>query len=227
MSDSHNKSLRDIIVNNRLLAIAILALFLAIILTLIAKDILQDFIFMPLAYLFWIGKLIFESFDQRAIWIAFLIVSTVSAVIFTYPIFQVRLRHKETTLDNKNRIMLWKERLEATDRGEYLKWRLAQHLGTMIADTIAYQEGFTRDQIILRLLSGKLNLPPDIQAYLLAAHKAHSFTDQLSDQLVSLTGSTRTALDLEPERIAGIIEAYLGFNSMLLDPMDHENTLDD
>jgi hypothetical protein len=213
MSDSYSKSLRAIIINHRLLAIIILALLIAVPLTLFAEEFLQDVIFMPLAYLFWLGKLIFESFDQLTIWIAFLILSTVLAVIFTIPGFQVRPRHKVTTKDNLNRIMQWKERLDATERGEYLKWRLAQHLGTMIADTIAYQEGFTRDQVINNLLAGEIDLPTDIQEYLLAAHKSHSFTDQQPNHLSSLMDSSRTALDLEPERIAGIIEAYLQLRS--------------
>jgi hypothetical protein len=60
-------------------------------------------------------------------------------------------------------LVRWIHRAEQSD---YYKWRLAQHLGNLSWQVMAYREGTTPQDLRDRLRAGRLDLPPIVLAYL-------------------------------------------------------------
>ena len=172
-------------------------------------DIVRELILVPVSYLIWIGGLLYRSFDQRALWTSLIII----IVIVSWA--SLKLKRSASLPDSRNpdilphRIEIWSKRLKDVHRGTYMKWRLSQHMSNLVLDSIAYRAGFTRDQIDKNILKGSLELPEDIQAYLLAA-RGFEVADSMSGR--NIYSSVPKPMDLPPERIAEFIENYLVVN---------------
>jgi hypothetical protein len=187
-----------------LLFIVFFLIFLAISLVFL-QDLIWEFIAVPLAYLIWIGKLFFKSLDQKALWISFLIISLITSVL---SLNISSKRTLETIFVRGARVkgvLLWKERLEDTKRGEYLRWRLAQHLSTMVLEGVAYRHGLTFDQAKKKLRDGALEIPETIRTYLEASQKMPVITGRLKRLLTP----TESPLDIDPEMIVEYLETDL------------------
>lgn len=191
---------------NRLLISFGISFVLALLMINVWGDLVRELILLPISYLIWIGGLLYRSFDQRALWTSLIII----IVLISWA--SLKLKRSADKPENKNldlflnRIEIWSKRLKDVHRGTYMQWRLAQHLSGLVLDSLAYRAGLTREQIDQKILSGTLNIPDDIQAYLLAA-RGFEVADSMSGR--KFFSSVPRPLDLPPERIAEFIENYL------------------
>lgn len=169
-------------------------------------DIVRELILVPISYLLWIVGLLYRSFDQRALWTSLIII--VALVSWA----SLKVRRSAVQLDSKkpdvlpHRIEIWSKRLKDVHRGTYMKWRLSQHMSNLVLDSIAFRSGLTREQIEEKVLNNSLELPSEIQAYLLAA-RGFEIADSMSGR--KFFSSVPKPMDLPPERIAEFIEQFL------------------
>jgi len=189
--------------NRRIFIIIGLSVILIVVTLLFLQDLVREVVIVPLSYAIWYGKLIYESFDQEAIWVSFLIIFVVIAIL------SMNISRKRTISTDHFRgtsakgVHLWRERLQDTKRGEYLKWRLAQRLSVMIIEAQAYRYGLTTAQIEEMLNNGTLEIPDAIRAYLRASQNPPSFTGKIASYFFS---TEEYPLDLDPEKIADFLE---------------------
>jgi hypothetical protein len=84
-----------------------------------------------------------------------------------------------------------------------LQWRLTRHLHDLLLDAIICRTGLPREQIMQRRNQADLDLPVEIQAYLIAGHQSEAVPRQFLDD------QSPQALSLPPDEIADFIEDYL------------------
>jgi len=180
----------------------------------------------PLAYLIFIIRLVAISIGQQTLWIAFIILSTLIAVI------SLAINREEQPQDipkdkkYPTRLQTWIKTLDQKEQSEYFKWNLAQNLSNLFVEALAYHQGASRDQVLQKLKNGMLDLPPDVLAYLQVSQTPFSQTGLVSynpgNWYVRIWDSifkrqtlktTKSPLDLEPEKIIHYLENYLGFDS--------------
>ncbi len=193
----------------RLIITIVLSLLLGLLVIVFRQNWINELILVPLSFLLWIGELLYRSFDQQILWVSLLIL----LVIISWTSLKIRrtnLRPSHAEGErHPHRIERWSKRLKDLHRGTYMQWRLAQHIRNLVLDALAYQAGLTRKQIEERITQGAIDLPNEIQAYLLAA-RGFETSNAMSRRM--LFTSVPQPLDLPPEEIAEFIESYLGMS---------------
>jgi hypothetical protein len=96
----------------------------------------------------------------------------------------------------------------------------------LLIEAIAYHQGNSRQQVRQQVETGKLDLPPDILAYLqisqkpftqsgLASYATSNWLVQIWETIVKqpAPGMSKSPLDLEHEKIIAYLEKYLNFEA--------------
>lgn len=180
---------------------------LGLLITIFWQELIRELILVPLTYLIWLGRLIYRSFDQQALWTSLLI------LVITLAWLSLRLKpgvskgHVDAETDFPQRVLLWRRRLDEADRGTYMKWRLAQHLSELVVDALIYRTGQTRQQIDQELDMNFADLPDELVRYMRAA-RGFETNATMSRRLFS--PRVPQPLDLPPETILRFLEEYLG-----------------
>lgn len=198
-------------------------LIIAVILT--YRNALRALVLVPITFVIYVFRLITGSIQQEVLWVTFVIITSVIAFFSLSPRRDRSL--EELVEGNKypTRLHRWMETVRRKKRSEYFKWNLAQDLGNLFLEAIAYRQGLTHSQVLHRLRAGQLNLPPEVQAYLEAAQNPYSgngvngsangnWIAQIWQNLTKPRTTSRpkkgqSPLDLEPEIIIRHLEAYL------------------
>jgi len=191
------------------------------------RDSMRAIILVPVAYVIFIFRLITANINQEILWITFVIISIVIALL------SLGLRWdfstEEATTGNKypTRLHDWINIVHKKQHSEYFKWNLAQDLSNLFIEAIAYRQGISRSQVLQRLSTGTLDLPDDILAYLQISQTPFTQTGLTSKNKLNwfsrLLGILRnhsdiqvvngqSPLDLEPEKIIFYLEDYLEFD---------------
>ncbi len=188
---------------NRLLPL-VLILLVAGLLALLVQDLARQLIVTPLLLLYWVGRLLFESIPQIIIWWLFLFIALLAAgrSLFQHRRAQPRPPKKKKT--NPERIENWVKLLQDADQETYYKWQLAQHMQELILAALAYHERLTPKEIRHRLAEEKLEIPPEIRAYLEASMT--SFSHLIGPRSLFRPEARATPLELEMEQIIQFLE---------------------
>lgn len=181
----------------------LLGLIAAIIVIVYGQEFVQEWVVLPLSYLSWFGKLIYRSFDQRVLWVSLVIVVILLAGLSLNRGHQHADEADDFGSSFLQRIQVWRQRLQAADRGAYLQWRLSRYLHDLLLEAIIYRTGFPREQILQGSNQAGLDLPEEILAYLIAGQQSESAPRQFLD------AQPPQALNLDPDEIADFIEDYL------------------
>lgn len=182
------------------------AIIIAIILYWFFRDLIREIVIMPATYFLWLTKMIFESFNQQAIWISLIIVATIIIFSTLSPISERQRKKHTDSYEPLNRVAQWANRLHDIDRGDYLKWRLAQHLSKLTIETLAYRNGMTVEQVTKELEIGNLYTTPKIHSYLKAAHNSKQIP---TSQNHILKKKKTSFLDLDIEHLITYLEKLL------------------
>jgi hypothetical protein len=185
-----------------LLAIfAIAALLLAFPL----RQAVEDIIILPLQYLLWSAGIIYRSIPQFWIWV---ILSAIIFFILLMPFLEdlPRLpeRHKKKPPE-KGPIESLAESLKKADRGIYFKWSVANRIGKITRDWIAYRERLDKrwQANDLARLDGQVS--PEVYQYLDAGLNG-SFADYPRPKLPFFQKKIKTPLDIDPNRALDTLE---------------------
>jgi hypothetical protein len=99
--------------------------------------------------------------------------------------------------------------IERTSKGEYFRWSLAQHLGGLAWEVMAHREHTTPEQLKRGMRTGRLDLPPVIEAYLQSAElPRHSVTGRLFSRIRGRLGTAVSAPSFDPalEKVVQFLE---------------------
>lgn len=181
--------------------IVILALAAAVeIVALGIRGLLEDTLIRPLLYAVWGAIRIFESIPQGMIWLAFVAATGIVALV---SIWRGRRREVRRNPDTalRGRVYEWLRLVMLAQQHEYSRWRLAQRLMLLLAETIAARERIELRVARQRIASGDLDAPPQVIAFLRAG--ADSYRPR---QRTLLSRGDASPLDVDLERVIVVVE---------------------
>jgi hypothetical protein len=164
MSDGDRPGVWAAGMRKRLLLIGLLLLPVVLMAVLI-QGFVRDVIVIPLFYVFWLLRLLFESISQVLLWGLFVVVVVIVAgrsLVKRVP----RLQGRPVEERRRGRVEEWLRLIQQTKQGAFGKWRLANALGQLAVEVLAGEERLEPKEIRRRLENGTLDVPPEIRAYL-------------------------------------------------------------
>jgi hypothetical protein len=183
-------------------------------------------VLVPLAYLIFIFRLAALSIGQQTLWISFTVFATIVAVFSLAMRREVRPKESAIEIKYPTRLQTWINTVQRKEYSPYFKWNLAQDLSNLLIEAIAYHQGTSQRQICQQLESGKIDLPPDILAYLQISQKPFTHTGlsnyatdncliQIWEAITKhpISNKAQSPLDLEHEKIISYLEEYLNFDT--------------
>lgn len=192
----------------RLFRLALL-LILAALLTPFLKDFIRDVLLLPLLYAAWLARIIFETIPQVAIWIIFLVVALLVALRSLSGGRAVRLDSRETPVRVTGRIESWARLVDQAGQEHYARWRLAREMRKLTLAILASEKQLSQEQVMRALQDNRLDLPPEIRAYLQASMTSFSYFSPT--RFWFWQKPTRPSdLDLDPEQVLQFLEERYG-----------------
>lgn len=131
------------------------------------RGLLEDVLITPLLYVVWGAIRVFESIPQGTIWIAFVLAACVVALVSIWGGRQGEVR-RDTGAALHGRVYEWLRLVALAQRHEYSRWRMAQRLMLLLAETIAARERIELRVARQRIASGAIDAPQHIAAFLRA-----------------------------------------------------------
>lgn len=196
------------------------ALLLAIPLMIALRDVVRDVIVYPLARLFWLAQLVFQSIPPIFIWGYFLLIALriVMRGVRKTPNRSQTKRSKPTP--SSRRVGKWARRIQLTSRGDYSLWRTAHQLGDLAVEVIASDEHIDAEESRRRLQTGDWDAPDEIRDYFRRATRPVLFPRQLSflarwwRWLIGRPSEKPQSLDVELSTVVAFLEDRAGIGEL-------------
>lgn len=171
------------------------------------QGVVERMVLRPLMYLWWIGVIYYHAVPQLLWWILIAAFALWLILGTLMPGQKLRPRKADPPIFGRGQVeslALW---LTKVQRGSYFKWLVAQRLGKLARDLIAFQT--RRDPPSARdaLRSVYWNPPEDVVAYL-ESGLTGSFADYPQPRW-PFESATATPLDLNPQEALDFIESNL------------------
>jgi hypothetical protein len=131
------------------------------------RGLLEDALITPLLYAIWGAIRIVESIPQGMLWIAFVLAATVVALVSIWGGRRGEVR-RDTDTALRGRVYEWLRLMALAQRHEYSRWRMAQRLMLLLAETIAARERIELRVARQRIASGAIDTPEHVAAFLRA-----------------------------------------------------------
>ncbi|PMP87704.1 MAG: hypothetical protein C0183_01820, partial [Roseiflexus castenholzii] len=103
------------------------------------RGLLKDALITPLLYLIWGVMRIFESIPQGMIWLVFVAAAGIVALASIWGGRRGEVR-RDTDTALRGRVYEWLRLVALAQRHDYSRWRMAQRLMLLLAETIAARE---------------------------------------------------------------------------------------
>jgi hypothetical protein len=160
-------------------ALILLLVMVAALLAFVMQESVRTILLLPLLYVIWLVGLVLASFPHILWWLIFLafLFWLASRNLFRLPSFG---RRRIPTEEQLNQLETWMKRIDQSKHGYYFRWRLARQISQLALNIVAIQERLSPDQARQALLASRLNLPSDMQAYMiisLSTQSPHDYSD--------------------------------------------------
>jgi hypothetical protein len=187
----------------RLLPLGII-LLAAILLAPFIRNFIREIIVIPLLYVLWIGRIVFDTIPQVYFWGCFLMIALLMASVSLLKKSKFQSSSHEVKTVPLGRVEMWAHLIRQATQEGYYQWRLAQPLRDLILETLAHEGRLTSKQIKQRLRNDQLDLPPEIGAYLLASFRSLSYLS--APRFRFRSHRPASPLDLDPELLVQFLE---------------------
>jgi hypothetical protein len=190
------------------LALLSLILLLVALLALLLSGLVRELLVIPLLYLLFLMRVIFESIPQAVIWIGFLVIMAIVAWNSLAEPRPMPLAHQPPPA-SRAPVATWAAIFERAARDDYARQVLAQRLGQLAFDLLASQEQLPSQSLWQRLHDPSLDIPPEIQAYFQAGLQMRRSLPTFWKRWWS-RGARHAPhadpLDLDPEQVVQLLE---------------------
>jgi len=177
-------------------AFAVAIILLTIILVIWFDDFVDQMIVQPIAYLIFVFQVVFGSFHQGVVWISFILIALLIALMILIPELAPSSRIKEEEWDYPDRIHTWERHIWAMNQGDYIRISLEDHLADLILDALSYRDGIRVDEVLNQFRAGDLDVPPEVHHLIVAG-----FQPSLLDE--------RKKYPYHPEEIVRFLESRI------------------
>jgi energy-coupling factor transporter transmembrane protein EcfT len=184
-------------------------IILGVVLAFPMRDVVNQIIVVPLAYLFWVLGLYYRSYSQAIVWAIFI---AVTLLFLLGSLLSGEWRRRKGKLPERSypgpvedlSVSLAKAR-----QGIYHRWRVANRLSKVARDLLAQREGLAPREIQDKRLTGRDWSPPrDVDMYFQAG-LFDSFSSYPRPRWWSLRRVEPTPFDLDVEEAVEYLEVQL------------------
>jgi len=185
----------------------VLLLLLVGLLALIISGSIGDVVVVPLLFLWWAMQVLYSSIPQALLWGVFVVIA-VLLVAKNFPSSSAPVLPTAPQTDAPGRVTEWSRWLHDARRDAHSRWRLAQRLSQLAAETLAFREQCSPQEISQRLNDGSLDIPPQLRAYLRAGNAPYWPKSKLRRRFGRRAQDTTQAdpLDLDPQLVIEYLE---------------------
>jgi hypothetical protein len=194
------------------------------------RDVLRSMVLVPLAYIIFVFRLIAGSIEQQTLWMSFVVLSIIIAVINLSMRRKVQPEETAVELKYPTRLQIWIDTVSRNEHSQYFKWNLAQDLSNLFIEAIAFHHNTSMQHVRQQVQAGNIDLPPDIIEYLQISQKPFSYTGlsahtygnwliQIWETIIKqpAPNKNKSPLDLEHEKIVSFLEEYLNLDTKILE----------
>lgn len=162
------------------LSIVLLLLLTGIGMAFFLRETVRQLVVLPLLYVLWVVRLFLRSIHQVVYWLVLLVVVLALAIRSLIGRWGGAREAPLLSVVYRGRVGMWARWVDLAQqryyyRG-YFKWRLARQLGELTQNVLAYRDRIDPREVRQALDAGKLDLPPELQAYLGAGLWTRSFS---------------------------------------------------
>jgi hypothetical protein len=177
----------------------------AIMLAFLLRDVVEQLIIVPLAYLWWLLRLYYSIIPQIVLWVILVAAVVYSAVKSLMPELRYRTAFKPAPRPAQGQIELLGGWLKKTQHGgSYYKWLVANRLGKNAREILAQRDGHAVSYKFGRLEGRGWSPPQKIGDYLETGLNG-SFADFPRPRLPWQTPKP-TPLDADPKQVIEYLE---------------------
>ncbi len=172
------------------------------------QNIVHTLIIKPLLYFIWVLKLRYHTIPQFLIWAILLFVLI---LIMIDPLFEKSLslpRRKMRVKKPLGPIAALGETIDKSSNGIYFKWVLANRMGKIMRDWLAYRERVGKRWQANNLDKLSWSSSKSIQNYLDVGLNG-SFADYPLPRLAFLRSHDATPLDIDPNEVLDYLESHM------------------
>ncbi|MEP6896130.1 MAG: hypothetical protein ABI986_11030 [Chloroflexota bacterium] len=169
------------------------------------REVVNQLILVPIAYLLWLLKLIYLSLDQAVWWILAVVVVVFiigQSLIPDFKPVQKMVRHTRRERGNVETLVI---ALEKSDKGTYFKWLIANRLGKLAYQILLRREHGKPRSVFAPLIGDGWDASPEVQAYLEKGLHG-SFADYPNRHWFSFVSPEKTSLDHEVIDVVKFLE---------------------
>ena len=163
------------------------------------RGFLAETLITPLLYLIWGAVRIFESIPQGIIWLTFVLAAGIVALVSVWGGRRNDAQHADAGAP-RGRVYEWQRLVALAQRHDYSRWRLAQRLMILLAETMAARERVELRVARQRIATGMIDAPQDVVDFLRAG--ADSYRPRRSIFLQR----GESALDVDLDQVVAAVE---------------------
>ena len=163
------------------------------------RGFLAETLITPLLYLVWGAVRIFESIPQGIIWLTFVLAASIVALVSVWGGRGNDAHHADADAP-RGRVYEWQRLVALAQRHDYSRWRMAQRLMLLLAETMAARERVELRVARQRIATGMIDAPQDVINFLRAG--ADSYRPRRSIFLQR----GESALDVDLDQVVAAVE---------------------
>jgi hypothetical protein len=149
------------------LALSSAALIVGALLSLFFRDFVREQVVVPVAYLFWVLRLVILSIPQFVFWGMIVIIAFGIAVWASQPVssgYSPRIPYRPTV--SVSRYSVWLRYASLMNSSGFASDNLSRDLVRLTVQTLAYQHSLTYDEVYSQLEHDDFGLPPELYAFM-------------------------------------------------------------
>jgi hypothetical protein len=140
---------------------------LIVILAILLRDVVEEVVIIPAAYLWWLFKIYYAALPQVVFWVALAAVAFYSSISNLIPKEDLRAIQKIAPAPARGHVETLADIIKKSERGMYYRWLVANRLGKDAREIIAQREGHPVSKNFGGLNHTRgWNPPKEIDAYL-------------------------------------------------------------
>jgi hypothetical protein len=163
------------------------------------RGFLAETLITPLLYLVWGAVRIFESIPQGIIWLTFVLAASIVALVSVWGGRRNDAQHADAGAP-RGRVYEWQRLVALAQRHDYSRWRLAQRLMILLAETMAARERVELRVARQRIATGMIDAPQDVVDFLRAGADSYRPRRRIFLQ------RGESALDVDLDQVVAAVE---------------------
>ena len=163
------------------------------------RGFLAETLITPLLYLIWGAVRIFESIPQGIIWLTFVLAASIVALVSVWGGRRNDAQHADAGAP-RGRVYEWQRLVALAQRHDYSRWRLAQRLMILLAETMAARERIELRVARQRITTGMIDAPQHVIDFLRAGADSYRPRRRIFLQ------RGESALDVDLDQVVAAVE---------------------